>query len=66
MITQLRSTKSSPNTMRAIATESSARSGAVTDPSSALSDQRRCAYTMCMWRLFTGTSTGSHTVPPEW
>ena len=23
-------------------------------------------YTMSRWRLFTGTSTGSQIVPPEW
>jgi hypothetical protein len=42
-MTQFSSTKVSPKTIRHIAMESSARSGAVTDPISALSDQRRCA-----------------------
>jgi hypothetical protein len=30
----------------------------------ALSLYRRCEYTMSRCRLLTGTSTGSHTVPP--
>ena len=66
MITQCRSVKRSPNAMRAISMESSARSGVVTEPMKGLSPKRRCAYTMSRWRLFTGWSTGSHTVPPEW
>ena len=49
-----------------MAMESSARDGWVTDPIGALSLQRRWAYTMSRWRFVTGTSTGSHTVPPEW
>ena len=59
------STKSSPNRILAIATVSSARSGAVTEPMNGLSDSVMCASTMSRWRLLTGTSTGSHTVPPE-
>ena len=55
--------KAASNTMRAIAIESSARSGAVTAPMNGLADQRRWASTMSRWRLLTGTSTGSHTVP---
>ena len=50
--------------MRAISIESAARDGCVTDPMNALSLYRRCEYTMSRWRLLTGMSTGSHTVPP--
>ncbi len=52
--------------MRASSTLSSARLPAVTDPISPLSLYFRWLYTMSRWRLCTGTSTGSHTVPPEW
>ena len=52
--------------MRAMLTLSSAREGAVTEPMKGLSDQRIWAYSMSKCRLFTGRSTGSHTVPPEW
>ena len=43
MITQCSSTNRSPNTMRAISMESSARSGVVTEPMNGLSLERRCA-----------------------
>ena len=46
MITQFPATNSGPNTMRTIAIESSARSGAVTAPSSGLVEYRRWAATM--------------------
>ena len=46
MITQFPSTNSGPNTMRTISIESSARSGAVTAPSSGLVEYRRWAATM--------------------
>ena len=52
--------------MFAMATESAARSGAVTDPMNALSLYFRWLYTMSRWRLLTGRSTGSQIVPPEW
>ena len=52
--------------MRASSTLSAARSPAVTEPMNGLSLYLRWAYTMSRWRLLTGTSTGSHTVPPEW
>src|ERR1039458_7015069 len=55
-----------PNTMFAIAMESAARSGAVTDPMNALSLYFRWLYTMSRCRLLTGRSTGSQMVPPEW
>ena len=63
---QFSSTKSSPKTSRAMATLSSARSGAVTEPMKGRSDSVMCAASMSRWRLFTATSTGSQTVPPEW
>jgi hypothetical protein len=66
VITALFSTNSSPNTIFAIATESSARSGRVTEPMNGLSLYLMWLYTMSKWRLLTGMSTGSHTVPPEW
>ena len=52
--------------MRASSTQSAARSPAVTDPMNPLSLYLMWEYTMSRWRLLTGTSTGSHTVPPEW
>jgi len=63
---QFSSTKSSPNTIFAMSTVSSARSGAVTEPMKALSEYTMCAATISRCRLLTGRSTGSHTVPPEW
>ena len=65
-MTQLLSTTSAPNTMRVISIESAARDGAVTEPMNGLSPYLMWLYTMSRWRLLTGTSTGSHTVPPEW
>ena len=65
-ITGWSSRYSAPNTIRAISTVSCARSGCVTEPMNGLSEYRMCAYTMSKCRLFTGRSTGSHTVPPEW
>ena len=52
--------------MRAISTESRARSGIVTEPMNAWSLYLMWLYTMSRWRLLTGTSTGSQIVPPEW
>ena len=52
--------------MRAIAIESSARSGAVTAPIKGLSEYFKWAYTISKWRLLTGMSTGSQTVPLVW
>ena len=40
--------------------------GSVTEPMKGLSDSVLCASSMSRWRLFTGTSVGSQTVPPEW
>ena len=60
------SVSSAPNTMFAMATESAARSGAVTEPMKALSLYFRWLYTMSKCRLLTGRSTGSQIVPPEW
>ena len=60
------SVNSAPNTMFAMATESAARSGAVTEPMNALSLYFKWLYTMSRCRLFTGRSTGSQIVPPEW
>ena len=57
---------SSPNRIFAISTVSRARSGCVTEPMNGLSLYFMCAYTMSKWRLFTGRSTGSQMVPPEW
>ena len=62
----VRSARSPPKAIRASSIESTARSAAVTDPMNGLSLKRRWAYTMSRWRVATGTSTGSHTVPPEW
>src|SRR3546814_16298177 len=64
--TVLRSTKSAPKTIFAISMVSSALSGCVTEPMNGLSEYRMWAWTMFRCRLFTGRSTGSHTVPPEW
>jgi hypothetical protein len=52
--------------MRASSTLSAARDPAVTDPMKGLSLYLRCEYTMSRWRLLTGMSTGSQTVPPLW
>ena len=51
--------------MRAMLTLSCARSPNVTEPMKPLSLYLMWAYTMSRWRLLTGISTGSHTVPPE-
>ena len=63
-VNTVRPARSPPKAMRAISTESSARSGAVTDPMSALFESVRCASSMSRWRVGTGSSTGSHSVPP--
>ena len=42
------------------------REPAVTEPMKPLSLYLMWEYTMSRWRLLTGMSTGSHTVPPEW
>ena len=65
-ITQFLSTKSAPNTRRAMSMESSARCSDVIEPMKALSEYLICEYTISRWRLLTGMSVGSHTVPPEW
>ena len=62
----VRSCRSPPKAMRAMSTESCAREPAVTEPMNGLSPYLMWLYTMSRWRLLTGTSTGSHTVPPEW
>ncbi len=62
----VRSARSPPKAIRASSTESTARSAAVTEPMNGLSLSRMWEYTMSRCRLLTGTSTGSHTVPPEW
>src|ERR1700680_620200 len=54
---------SPPKTIFAMATESAARSGAVTEPMNALSLYLRWLYTMSRCRLLTGRSTGSPVVP---
>ena len=59
-------TRSAPNRMRHISTESAARSGSVTLPMNGLSDSVMWASSMSRWRLFTATSVGSQSVPPEW
>ena len=66
VITVLSWTKSLPNRISHISTLSCARLGSVTDPMNGLSDSVICAISMSRWRLFTGISVGSHTVPPEW
>ena len=66
LVSTVRPARSPPNAILASSTLSAARSPAVTDPISALSLKRRWLYTMSRCRLLTGTSTGSHTVPPEW
>jgi len=62
----VRSCRSPPNAMRARSTLSWAREPAVTEPMKPLSLYLMWLYTMSRCRLLTGTSTGSHTVPPEW
>ena len=57
---------SGPNRISHISTESRARLGSVTDPMNGLSLSVMCASSMSRWRLFTATSVGSQTVPPEW
>jgi hypothetical protein len=64
-ITQCASTNSRPKRMRHISIESAARGAVVTEPMKGLSERVMCAYTMSRWRLLTGRSVGSHTVPPE-
>ncbi len=49
-----------------MSTESCARLGSVTEPMKGLSLSVMWAWSMSRWRLFTGMSVGSHTVPPEW
>ena len=39
--------------------------GSVTEPMKGLSESVMWAISISRWRLFTGTSVGSHTVPPE-
>ena len=65
-ITALASMKSPPKTNLAMSMESCARSGDVTPPMNGFVDSVRCASIMSRCRLFTGTSVGSTTVPPEW
>ena len=55
-----------PAHVHAMSTLSCARLGSVTDPMKGLSLNVICARSMSRWRLFTGTSVGSQTVPPEW
>ena len=60
------STNPSPNRSLAISTESAALDRSVTEPMKGLSDSVMWARSMSRWRLFTGRSVGSQTVPPEW
>lgn len=64
LVITVRSFRSPPKPMRASSTLSAARDPAVTEPMNGLSLYFRCEYTMSRWRLLTGTSTGSQTVPP--
>jgi len=63
-ITGPASTTSRPNTISAMRTASSARSGAVTGPMNGMSEWRIALAVMCRWRLGTGTSTGSQVTEP--
>ena len=55
-----------PKIISLISTESSALSGAVTEPIYGLSESVICAKSMSKCLLFTGISVGSQRVPPEW
>ena len=66
VITVLSRTKSLPNRISHISTLSWARLGSVTEPMKGLSLRVMWACSMSRWRLFTGISVGSQTVPPEW
>ncbi len=66
VITVFSCTNSLPNSTPAMSTESCARLGSVTEPMKGLSDRVIWASSMSRWRLLTGMSVGSQTVPPEW
>jgi hypothetical protein len=65
VMTVLFLTNSLPKTILAMATVSSARSLAVTEPMNGLSECFRQLWTVCRWRFGTGTSTGSQVMPPD-
>ncbi len=66
VITVFACTNSCPKRIPAMSTLSCARPGSVTEPMNGLSDSVMWACSMSRCRLFTATSVGSHTVPPEW
>ena len=65
-MTVFSSTNCLPKSTSAMAMESCERDQWVTEPMNDLSPRRAWAWIMSRWRLLTGTSVGSQTVPPEY
>ncbi len=57
---------SCPNAVTDAMKEAQKALGSVTEPMKGLSDSTIWARSISRWRLFTGISVGSQTVPPEW